>query len=213
MEYRNPKPDDTSNLPIITLAVLVAFIVSLLFIGYEYFSDGPTTDIEQITERQAKEAETLESTDKATSTAVAVSKPEPKKEVVSETPKPEPQAEKIEEAKPEKKEEIKAESVPAGGITITHTVAAGETFYGIANRYGLKTDALKALNPDVDPQTIGSGKNLKVKIKARHTIGPGDILSVVAKKYNITKEQLMAANKLTKDYAKRGDELIIPMTK
>jgi LysM repeat protein len=34
---------------------------------------------------------------------------------------------------------------------------------------------------------------------------------VVAKKYDISKKALMDANKLTKDFAKRGDELIIPL--
>jgi LysM repeat protein len=35
----------------------------------------------------------------------------------------------------------------------------------------------------------------------------------VAAKYGISKEALMAANKLSTDYAKRGDVLLIPFKK
>jgi LysM repeat protein len=70
---------------------------------------------------------------------------------------------------------------------------------------------LKAINPDIDSKNIKEGDKLKVKIRSKHTIGPGDILSVVAKKYDITKKALMDANKLDKDFSKRGDVLIIPL--
>jgi LysM repeat protein len=39
MEAQNPRPDKPSNLPAITLAVLFALIVALLYVGYEYFAD------------------------------------------------------------------------------------------------------------------------------------------------------------------------------
>jgi LysM repeat protein len=41
-------------------------------------------------------------------------------------------------------------------------------------------------------------------------VGPGDILRVVADKYGVTVEQIMAANKKTKNFAERGEKLIIP---
>jgi LysM repeat protein len=208
MEERNIRPNETSKMPLITLAVLVAFILALLFIGYEYFSDGPTADIKRITEQQNSEANDLQA-----STLPAESEPTTTE---TEKPKSKPKETKAEEKEKEKEKPAAKEKqidIPEGGKTIPHVVASGETFFGIANRYNLKTDVLKALNPDINPQTIGAGTKLKVKIKAKHTIGPGDILSVVAKKYSVSKEAIMAANKLERDFAKRGDELIIPLGK
>lgn len=39
MEAPNPRPGQPSNLPAITLAVLVALILALLYVGYEYIAD------------------------------------------------------------------------------------------------------------------------------------------------------------------------------
>jgi LysM repeat protein len=200
MEENNQRPEEVSNLPTITLIVLVLLILSLLYVGYGYFSDEPEITKTEVVKEidNAAEAEISEPvTDKTEA------KTSEKKE---EKAKPKEETEKPKETK-----KLVAE-IPSGGIVIPHTVQEGETFFGIANRFNLKADVLRALNPDVDPQTLKVGvTRLKVKIKAKHTVGPGDILSVVAKKYDITKKALMDANKLTKDFAKRGDELLIPL--
>ena len=44
----------------------------------------------------------------------------------------------------------------------THTVVAGETAVGIARKYGVKLSALKAANPDVDPDRIRVGQVLNI---------------------------------------------------
>jgi LysM repeat protein len=126
-----------------------------------------------------------------------------------ELPKPEP-------AKPEPKpapktEATKPAAVPAGGSSVTHTVQAGQTFYSIATRYNLSPETLKKLNPGVDPSNVKSGTTrLNVKVRAVHTVGPGDILRRVADKYGVTVDQLMKANGKTKNNAQRGEKLIIP---
>ncbi len=201
MEEKNLRPEEASNLPTITLIVLVLLILSLLYVGYGYFSDEPEiAKNELVTEKDnAAEAEKSELAQPTAANAVTEKKSEKK---VTETKEAE---------KPKETKKLVAE-IPSGGLVIPHLVQSGETFFGIANRYNLKADVLRALNPDVDPQTLKVGvTKLKVKIKAKHTVGPGDILSVVAKKYDISKKALMDANKLTKDFAKRGDELIIPL--
>ncbi len=199
MEDQNQRPDEVSNIPTITLIVLVLLIASLLYVGYGYFSDDaqPTKyetvkETENVDEAQASEPSKIKEENNITEKVIEKPKVEPKK------PK-------------EDKKKLVAE-IPEGGMIIPHLVENGETFFGIANRYNLKADVLRALNPDVDPQTLKVGATkLKVKIKAKHTVGPGDILSVVAKKYDITKKALMDANKLEKDFSKRGDVLIIPL--
>lgn len=125
-----------------------------------------------------------------------------------EPPKPEPTpAAKTEEPKPE----VAAAKVPAGGTTVTLTVDNGQTFYGIASRYNVKWETLKKLNPDVDDSKIKVGvTKLRIPVRAIHTVGPGDIMRVVAQKYGVTVDQLMAANNKTKNRTDRGEKLIIP---
>ncbi|WP_019989273.1 LysM peptidoglycan-binding domain-containing protein [Rudanella lutea] len=124
-----------------------------------------------------------------------------KAESATETPKAEPEA-----AKPVEKIAVKP-----GGSASTHTVQSGETFYGIANRYNMKISTLKELNPDVSEEQVKSGvTKLKVKVMAVHTVGPGDVLRVVAQKYGVSKEALMRANGKSKDMATRGERLVIP---
>lgn len=199
MEERNQRPEEVSNLPTITLIVLLLLIVSLLYVGYGYFSDDAVTPTKELVTEKENSSD-AEITDEASAT----NKP-------TKVAKPEESKPKTETEKPKETKKLAAE-IPSGGQTISHTVQSGETFFGIANRYNLKAEVLKALNPGIDPQTLKVGvTQIKVKIKTMHTVGPGDILSVVAKKYDITKKALMDANKLTKDYAKRGDQLIIPL--
>ena len=101
--------------------------------------------------------------------------------------------------------------IKSGGVASTYTVGNGETFYSVANRYNMKLSTLKALNPDVSEDNVKAGvTKLKVKTMAVHTVGPGDVLRVVALKYGVSKEALMRANKKDKDIATRGEKLIIP---
>ncbi|HEX2093653.1 MAG TPA: LysM domain-containing protein, partial [Longimicrobiaceae bacterium] len=48
------------------------------------------------------------------------------------------------------------------GSSRTHRVAAGETFFGVARRYSVTPAALRAANPDVDPEGLRAGTVLRV---------------------------------------------------
>lgn len=123
---------------------------------------------------------------------------------------------KAEKAKAEKEKAKEAvavtkPNVKPGGVGSSHTVGAGETFYSVANRYNMKIGTLKELNPGVSESDVKAGvTKLKVKAMAVHTVGPGDVLRVVAQKYGVSKEALMRANGRSKDIATRGEKLIIP---
>ncbi|MBC8155164.1 MAG: LysM peptidoglycan-binding domain-containing protein [Bacteroidetes bacterium] len=280
----NSRPAATSKLPGITLVVLIALIIALLYIGYEGIADN-TKGSEELTnvpvdttDRQANtlasEPELIGPEDVDTSTApvpVDLSQaPAPPDESVAEastepTGKPEgdpavrtstekptvdkpktvvekPKVEKsvAEKAKVEKpvvekpkvekpvavaspadppaadkpvaEAEPKEPAAPTGTVSTRHTVGAGETFYSIANRYNLKINTLKALNPGVTETDVKSGvTKLNLKVRAVHTVGPGDVLRVVAERYGVSKEAIMRANKKSKDIATRGERLIIPL--
>jgi LysM repeat protein len=232
-ENRNRRPEESSKLPYLSLGVLVLMIAGLLYVGYEYIADD-AADVDQLlntpldtTGRELQpipnendQLSTIPTTKENTDTEAKEEKTTAAagEEDVVATPTPRPTDEeepkKAEEKAPEKpKETPKPVAVNPGGIEITHTVQSGETFYGIANRYNLKSGTLKGINPDIKDETtdVKSGvTRIKIRVQAVHTVGPGDILRVVAEKYGVTVQQLMAANKKTKNFTERGEKLIIP---
>jgi LysM repeat protein len=227
-ENRNRRPEESSKLPYISLLVLVLMIAGLLYAGYEYLADD-AADVDELlntpVDTTGRELQPLPNSNDqlAIPESVESSTGEKKdvEQVAEDTQNSDTKAEDIaEDTKPDPKEEKPKEtpkptpaSVDVGGVEITHTVQAGETFYGIANRYNLKSATLKGLNPDVKDESkdVKSGvTRIKIRVKAVHTVGAGDILRVVADKYGITVAQLMAANKKTKNFAERGEKLIIP---
>lgn len=234
-EYEHPNPIETTSsiadtsvkktsskpdLALILLCGLAAVTIGLFIAGWKYINSDPvenselttvqantSTDSETEAPEEAVTDEAAEETKPATSTGTAAEKTTAP--VKTETPKPkEPEKPKTTEATESKP------AVAAGGTTISHTVKAGETFRGIANRYNLKYETLKALNPqikDVEKDLKSDVTKLTVKVKAVHTVGPGDILNVVSKKYDVSKDLIMTANKKTADRAERGEKLVIPV--
>jgi LysM repeat protein len=229
-ENRNTRPEETSKIPNIALAVLICMIAGLLYVGYEYIADDAAEigelsgtpldtagrDLQTpLTDNSLLKPESIDTSQLAGNTPVAL--PQDPTDVATDVASDE----KVEPKKPEKKPKVvepKPEPVATsianiGGENMTHTIASGETFYGLANRYNMKWSTLKALNPNIkdDSKDIKSGvTKINVKIQTIHTVGAGDILRVVAQKYGITVEQLMAANKKKKNTAERGEKLIIP---
>lgn len=215
-ENRNPRPvEETSKLPTITLFVLIAVVIALLFVGWQSMKDDGIREDELVSKRPNSVAisgqngtepviipQALEETGEDN-----VAKDDKKKE----TKKIEAKKEEEDKKEEKVKEEPKKAEIPKGE-TISHTVQSGETFYGIANRYHISKATLQALNPDVSQDGIKVGvTKLNVKVQTIHTVGPGDVLRVVAQKYGISKQALMDANKKTKDLSERGEKLIIPL--
>jgi LysM repeat protein len=239
MSEKNSRPVESSKVPTIALAVLVVLILGLLYAGYESITDD-AADVSELTntplDTTGRDPQPVSIDNIATDTQsadtgfanlpAAIPTPIPTtddraEDVVAKPAKPETDEDekpaKKPEPKPEKKEEKPAPTTSSaseiGGEEITYTVQAGETFYGLANRYNLKNSTLKSLNPSIQDESkdVKSGvTRIKVRVQAVHTVGPGDVLRVVAQKYGITVAQLMAANKKTKNFAERGEKLIIP---
>lgn len=198
---RNIRPAEKSNLPVITLVVLVMMVLALLYVGYEYIADD-TSGAAEFTNIVPDTTSTLKPsvTEEEATTDIQSAEPE------VTTPDPA----KLPEQKPAERSQKPAD---LGGTEITHTVKAGETFMGIANRYNLKLETLKSLNPEISDITKDLKSDvtrLKVRVKAVHTVGPGDVLRVVAGKYGVSKELLMAANGKSRDISERGEKLVIP---
>jgi LysM repeat protein len=178
---RNVRPVEKSNVPIITLSVLVLLVLAMLYVGYEYISDN-SSNAEELTSVVVDTP--VEDTDSAEASGS-------ESEFSAAAPA------KSEKNSPERSSVPAVSASSIGGEQITHLVKSGETFTSIASRYNLKTETLRGLNSSVSDVKAGTTK-LKVQVKAVHTVGPGDVLRVVAGKYG------------TKDISERGEKLIIP---
>jgi LysM repeat protein len=87
-----------------------------------------------------------------------------------------------------------------------HVIQKGDTFYTLSLWYGVSVDAIKALNPSVDPNNLVVGQTICVPgtpttptIPAPckptvHCVQCGETLFSIAKKYGVTLADLFAAN-------------------
>lgn len=200
-EERNPKPETpNSGLPMAVLLVLVGIICLLLYAGWHLMSDDASkvADLNQEPVVVEKMQDSLVTDTDTTLSHAPVSSEINESEITEPT---------------EKAATVKKDEKPLNisGEKLSHTVKDGETFYGIANKFNITSNTLKKLNPSVDASGIKVGvTKLIVPIQGYHIVGPGDILKVVAKKYDISVESLMAANGKTKNFSERGEKLIIP---
>ncbi len=196
------KENNSANLPLITLIVLLATVVALLFVGYEHFL-GPETS--SLTKAQTIELKEELPVENIASTMVISDSTD------SDTATVSPDQESIDLA--QQKKEAEAEKVPEetveepAGKSYSYQAESGETAESIAKNFGITVEQLKAMNPS----GIKAGSKVKVKIQAVHIVGKGDVLRVVAEKYHVSKKALMEANHKKEDVTMRGEELVIPL--
>jgi LysM repeat protein len=199
------KESSSANIPVITLLILVATLAGLVLVGYEHFMGPKTEELVKAEKLELEDDEVLmeqpvsiitdSSTNTVASDSVAVKDSAQKAELALE-------AQKI-------PDEVKTPEPE--GKAHNYVVEKGETFNGVANRFGLTVDQLKAMNPGVSSDVKVGVTRLKVKIKAIHTVGPGDVLRVVAEKYKVSKKSIMEVNHKKEDITLRGEQLIIPL--
>ena len=108
-------------------------------------------------------------------------------------------------------------AVAADGLH--HTVRAGDTLSGIANEYGITIEILTEINGIADPDLIIVGDILNLSggspvaapaSGAPYVIQPGDTLSHIAVRFDLTVAELKSANNLDSDLIIAGHELVIP---
>ncbi len=108
---------------------------------------------------------------------------------------------------------------------VSYTVKKGETIKSIAKEYDMKTKDLLRLNPDVSrkpaPNTVIIVPNKKKKTEVKtssekgktHTVKRKETLYSIAKKYNVTVEDLMKVNSLAGNELSVGRVIKIPEIK
>ena len=204
------KESSSSNLPLITLFVLLITLVGLVFVGYEHFLGPENKELAKAEKLVLAEDEVLMEppvsiiTD-STSTVSSIDSSQgrdsvQKAELALEAQKQEAEAQKIPEEK----------VAEPSGKAYSYAAEKGESLNGVAKRFGLTVDQLKSMNPSISDGFKG-GSKVNVKIKAIHTVGPGDVLRVVAEKYKVSKKSIMDANHKSEDVTLRGEQLVIPV--
>ena len=107
-------------------------------------------------------------------------------------------------------------AVSADGLG--HTVRAGESLSGIAELYGVTVEVLVEINDIADRNLIFIGDVLHIPGDASSDVGgwqsyaiqPGDTLSEIALQFDVSVDEIRAANGLESDLIIAGDELLVP---
>lgn len=107
--------------------------------------------------------------------------------------------------------------LPVSTDVRTHRVEPGETWFGISRRYGVTSAALAGANPTIVPERLRAGQILRipgsdpaVARRRTHTVGAGDSLWGISRRYGVSIESIRAANRLEGDRVRLGQVLIIP---
>lgn len=92
-----------------------------------------------------------------------------------------------------------------------HTVEAGETLSGIANRAKVPTAVIAAANGLREPYNLREGQVLQIPRQRVHIVKDGDTGLGIAQKYGVPFSNIAIANGLDEPYAlATGKRLIIP---
>lgn len=102
----------------------------------------------------------------------------------------------------------------------SHRVERGDTWFGLARRYGVSPAALGEANPGVEPGRIRIGQRLRIpaagpaeSARRTHRVEPGETLWGIARSHGISVERLRRANRLDEDSPIGvGQLLVIPDT-
>lgn len=99
----------------------------------------------------------------------------------------------------------------------THTVLAGEGFFGIARQYEVTVESLKAENPEVAQRGLKPGDILFIpspqpaeEPKGDYTVQAGDTWYNLSRKFNLTVLQLKEANGGSAAALRIGERIVIP---
>jgi spore germination protein len=96
-----------------------------------------------------------------------------------------------------------------------HVLQPGDTFYTIAQRFGVTFEALLQLNASTDPNRLVVGQAILIPTPLiqplRYTVAPGDTLYLLAQTFNTTIQAIAQANNITNpNLIQAGAVLTIP---
>jgi len=94
----------------------------------------------------------------------------------------------------------------------THVVKSGEDLSSIAAMYGLKVQTIISVNRIRNISSVVEGVSLQIPDRdgQYYTVQSGDMLSTIARKYNLGWKKLQEVNGLKSETIRVGEELFIP---
>jgi LysM repeat protein len=115
----------------------------------------------------------------------------------------------------------------SAATTTTYTVQEGDTLRAIAERFGVTTQQIVALNPGINADSLRIGTVLTIPTSGgasapapttapqrgtvNYTVQEGDILTAIANRFGVTAQQIIALNPgITADNLRIGQVLRIP---
>lgn len=109
----------------------------------------------------------------------------------------------------------------APSIVNAYTVKSGDSLWSIAKKYNVSVEELKAAN-NLTSNLLTVGQILKIPTVTEepavgdytiYTVQSGDSLYSIAKKYNMTVDELVTYNNLSTTSLKIGQQILIPSSK
>lgn len=108
--------------------------------------------------------------------------------------------------------------IPTTETTSLYIVKKGDTLYSIASKYGISVSSLMELN-DLNNTNLSIGQQLRIPINEDnsnndfvvYTVKVGDTLYSIAKKYNVTVNEIISLNSLSSNLLAIGQQLKIPI--
>jgi len=114
-----------------------------------------------------------------------------------------------------------------GEVFLFHTIAQGETLYGVSRKYGVSVNDISEANQGLTPQSFAAGKTIRIPSMKISTV-PETTTKVVVKeleykikrketmyslcrKFNVTSEELLEHNPQLKSGVKSGMTIKIPV--
>ncbi|GAB6098149.1 hypothetical protein JCM16358_00280 [Halanaerocella petrolearia] len=101
-----------------------------------------------------------------------------------------------------------------------YTVILGDTFFNIARRFDISTEALAAANPNIDPNKLQVGDEICIPAQTPpvkpcpgrfYTVKPGETFTSIAKKFGYTLDALLVINSGIKpENLRAGQEICLP---
>lgn len=125
---------------------------------------------------------------------------------------------------PKKSASAQIRNLPASAGGRSHQIKSGETLYSVAQKYGVAMASLKAANGITDPSRIKVGQKLVIPAKAvaeggssgkigkrtaSYTVRPKDNLWQIARKHNVSVEDLKRWNGITEKALVPGTTLVV----
>lgn len=105
------------------------------------------------------------------------------------------------------------QDLPVEESFVSYTVQSGDSLYSIAKKFGVTVDEIKSLN-NMGSNLLSIGQILRIPTSTpnqiTYIVQSGDSLYSIAKKFNVSVDDIKRANNLTSNLLSIGQNLIIP---